>query len=179
MNVWRVVLQRDAHLWSKMKVLVTADLHYRAAWFEWLTREASRFDGIFIAGDFLDMFINEPRLAQAREAQAWLRRLSEITKVAICSGNHDSAGHQITWDRAPIYEWLAELGKAPNIITDGCTRVLGDIIVTTVPYYCTATQKAIWLDRGAIIRSSHPAHKWVVLHHVPPPLREVPNGRGN
>jgi len=81
-------------------ILVTADLHYREPWFEWLIREAPRFDAVFIAGDFLDIFIAEPRTAQAREAQSWLRRLSEVTKVAISSGNHDNTGHQITWNRA-------------------------------------------------------------------------------
>jgi Icc-related predicted phosphoesterase len=157
-------------------ILVTADLHFQKPWFEWLIREASRFEAVLIAGDFLDIFIAEPRTAQAREAQSWLQRLSEVTKVAICSGNHDIAGHQITWDRAPVYEWLAELGQAANIITDGCTRMLDDLIITTVPYYCSPPQKAIWLDRGGSLRKSHPERKWAVLHHVPPPLRKSPMG---
>ena len=152
-------------------VLVTADLHYQRHWFEWLIREAPRFDAVFIAGDLLDMFIAEPRITQARQAQSWLRRLSEVTKVAICSGNHDNAGHQITWDRAPVYEWLAEQGQISNTITDGCTRLLDDIIITTVPYHCSRPQKAIWMDRGPSLRKSHPERKWIVLHHVPPPLR--------
>ena len=105
------------------------------------------------------MFIAEPRTAQAREAQSWLRHLSEVTKVAICSGNHDNTGRQVTWDRAPVYEWLVELGQVANVITDGCTRVLGDIIITTVPYYCSVPQKAIWLDRGVSLRKSHPERK--------------------
>ena len=103
-----------------------------------------------------------------------MRRSSKVTKVAICSGNHDNAGHQITSDRAPVYEWLAELGQAANIITDGCTRLLDNIIITTVPYYSSPPQKAIWLDRGASLRKSDPKRKWVVLHHVPPPLRASP-----
>ena len=159
-------------------ILVTADLHYQRPWYEWLIREASRFQAVFIAGDFLDIFIAEPRTAQAREAQYWLRRLSEITKIAICSGNHDNAGHQVTLDRAFVYEWLAELGQRANVITDGCTRLLDNIIITTVPYYCSPPQKAIWLDRGASLRKSHPERKWVVLHHVPPPLRASPTPIG-
>ena len=155
-------------------ILITADLHYRKKWFEWLIRQASGFEAVFIAGDFLDMFVTEPRTAQAREVQSWLRRLSEATKVAICSGNHDSAGKQVTWDRAPVYQWLAELGKVTNIITDGCTRLLDDTIITTVPYHCSPPQKAIWLDRGASLRKSHLEQKWIVLHHVPPPLRPSP-----
>jgi predicted phosphodiesterase len=83
-----------------MKVLITTDLHYRAAWFEWLIREASHFDAVFIAGDFLDIFIAESRTAQAAQAQRWLRGLAKVTKLAICSGNHDNAGVQIVRDRA-------------------------------------------------------------------------------
>ena len=159
-----------------MKVLITTDLHYRAAWFEWLIREASHFDAVFVAGDFLDIFIAEPRAAQAGEVQRWLRRLAEVTKVAVCSGNHDNAGRQVIRDRAPVYEWLAELGRIPNIITDGCTRLVDSGIITTVPYYCTKGQKAVWLDRGVSLRRSRPESKWVVLHHVPPPLRAGPMG---
>jgi len=96
---------------------------------------------VLIAGDLLDMFIAEPRIAQAREVQSWLGRLAEVTNVAICSGNHDNAGHQITLDRAPVYEWLAELGRVPNIITDGCTGLLDEIIITAVPYHNSPAQK--------------------------------------
>jgi hypothetical protein len=138
-----------------MTILVTADLHYQRPWFDWLIREASRFEAVLIAGDFLDMFSAESRTAQAREAQNWLRHLSELTNVAICSGNHDNVGRQITWDRALISEWLAELGQVPSIITDGCTRVLDNVIITTVPYHCSIPQKAIWLDRGVSLRKSH------------------------
>ena len=155
-------------------ILVTADLHYRKAWFEWLIQEAFQFDAVLIAGDLLDMFLAESRIVQAREVQSWLRRLSEGTKVAICSGNHDNVGKQVSWDRAPVYQWLAELGTSTNIITDGCTRLLDETIITTVPYHCSPPQKAIWLDRGTSLRKSRPERKWVVLHHVPPPLRDSP-----
>jgi Calcineurin-like phosphoesterase len=120
-------------------------------------------------------FIAEPRTAQANEAQRWLRRLAEVTKVAVCSGNHDNAGHQVIWDRAPVYEWLAELGQMPDLITDGCTRLMDHVIITTVPYYCSKEQKAIWLDRGASVRKQR-GGAWMVLHHVPPDLRNKPLG---
>jgi hypothetical protein len=53
---------------------------------------------------------------------------------AVCSGNHDSAGRQISPDRAPVYEWFVGLGTEPKIITDGSTRTVNHLIVTTVPY---------------------------------------------
>jgi predicted phosphodiesterase len=150
-----------------MKILITADLHYREHWFRWLIARACDCDLICIAGDLLDMFRSEPRIVQAREVSRWICELAKVTRVAICSGNHDDAGRQITADRAPVYEWLFALGKEANIITDGATRVVNDLIVTTAPYHCSREQKSIWLDRGNILRRQR-GSPWLVLHHVPP-----------
>jgi hypothetical protein len=38
---------------------------------------------------------------------------------------------------ASAYEWLIELGKYPNIITDGSTRRFQSLILATVPYHCS------------------------------------------
>jgi hypothetical protein len=73
-------------------------------------------------------------------------------RVAICSGNHDNTGRQISADQAPVYDWLVALGGEPKIITDGATQTVNDLIVTTVPYHCSKEQKLVWLERGAIIR---------------------------
>ena len=158
-----------------MKILITADLHYQEHWFRWLLDRAADYDLICIAGDLLDMFSREPRIAQAREVGRWIRELVKVTRVAICSGNHDDAGRQISVDRAPVYEWLAALGKEPKIITDGRTEVVNDLIVTTVPYHCSKERKSVWLDRGNILRRQRRS-RWLVLHHVPP--RAYPGSTG-
>ena len=79
-----------------MKILITADLHYREHWFRWLITRAGDHDLICIAGDLLDMFSGKPRIAQAMEVSRWIRELAKVTRVAICSGNHDNAGRQIS-----------------------------------------------------------------------------------
>jgi hypothetical protein len=89
--------------------------------------------------------------------------------VAICSGNHDNAGRQISPDRAPVYEWFVELSSHPNIITDGSTQKIESLIVTTVPYHCSKEQKTVWLDRGFTIRRQT-GNIWIVLHHVAPKI---------
>jgi predicted MPP superfamily phosphohydrolase len=116
-----------------MKILFAADLHFRSRWFHCLLDQGVNFDLICIAGDLLDMFKGAPRMEQAREVSRWIRELSKVTWVAVCSGNHDNAGRQISADRAPVYEWLVALGREPKIITDGATQVVNDLIVTTVP----------------------------------------------
>ena len=51
---------------------------------------ASQFDAVFIAGDFLDIFIAEHRAEQAADVQLWLRRLARITKLQSARGNHET-----------------------------------------------------------------------------------------
>ena len=129
-----------------MKLLLTADLHFRIHWFRWLIEQATGFDLVCIAGDLLDMFKSETGLEQAREVRTLIRELADIVPVAVCSGNHDNAGRLVSHDRASLYEWFVDLGTHPNIITDGSTRKLENLIVTTVPYHCSRQEKSIWLD---------------------------------
>ena len=64
-------------------------------------------------------------------------------------------------------KWLVDLDAHPNIIADGVTRKLEDLILTTIPYHCSKEEKSIWLDRGSTIRRQT-GKTWMVLHHVPP-----------
>ena len=91
-------------------------------------------------------------MEQAREVQTLVKELADIVPVALCSGNHDNAGRPISHDRASVYAWFIELGTHRNIITDGSTRKLENLIVTTIPYHCSRQEKSIWLDRGSTIR---------------------------
>ena len=116
-----------------MNLLITADLHYRIHWFRWLIEEAPKYDLVCIAGDLLDMFKSETRMEQAREIARLIRELADIVPFAVCSGNHDNAGRTVSHDRASVYGWFIELGTHPNIITDGSTRKLENLIVTTIP----------------------------------------------
>jgi predicted MPP superfamily phosphohydrolase len=150
-----------------MRLLLTADLHYRIHWFRWLIEQAPNYDLICIAGDLLDMFRSETKVEQAREIRTLVKELADRVPVALCSGNHDNAGRLVSHDRASMYEWFIELGALPNIITDGSTRKLENLIVTTIPYHCSRREKSIWFDRGSTIRKQT-GIPWIVLHHVPP-----------
>jgi predicted MPP superfamily phosphohydrolase len=149
-----------------MKLLLTADLHFRLHWFRWLIAQAPDFDLVCIADDLLDMFKSETRIEQAREIARLIRKLADLVPVALCSGNHDNAGRLISHDRASVYEWFIDLGSHRNIITDGSTRKLENLIVTAIPYHCSRQEKSIWLDRGSTIRRQT-GMPWIVLHHVP------------
>jgi Icc-related predicted phosphoesterase len=150
-----------------MKLLLTADLHFRVHWFRWLLEQAPSYDLVCIAGDLLDIFNVESTIGQAREVSRLIRELADIVPVAVCSGNHDNAGRLVSHDRASVYEWFIDFGGHRNIITDGSTQKLENLIVTTVPYHCSKEQKSICLDRGFTIRRQT-GKTWIVLHHVPP-----------
>jgi Icc-related predicted phosphoesterase len=151
-----------------MKVLLTADLHFRMDWFRWLIAQAPRYDLVCLAGDVLDMFNVKLTKEQAREVSMLIRELADIVHVAICSsGNHDNAGGLVSHDRASIYKWFLELATHPKILTDGRTRKLENLVLTTIPYHCSKEEKSIWLDRGSTIRRQT-GMPWLVLHHVPP-----------
>jgi Icc-related predicted phosphoesterase len=107
-----------------MKLLITADLHFRLHWFQWLIEQAPSYDLVCIAGDLLDMFKSETPLEQAREVRTLIRELADLVPVAVCSGDHDKAGRLASHDRASLYEWFIDLGTHRNIITDGSTRKL-------------------------------------------------------
>jgi hypothetical protein len=113
------------------------------------------------------MFGKKSTREQAREVTGLIKELADIVPVAVCSGNHDNAGGLVSHDRASLYKWLVDLGAHPNIITDGVTRKLEDLILTTIPYHCSKEEKTIWLDRGLTIRKQT-GQPWMVLHHVPP-----------
>src|SRR3984893_16750248 len=131
-----------------MKLLLTADLHFRVDWFRWLLEQAPNYDLVCIVGDLLDMFEVKSTREQAREVTSLIKELADVVPVAVCSGNHDNAGGLVSHDRASLYKWLVDLGAHPNIITDGSTRKLENLIVTAIPYHCSKGEKSIWLDRG-------------------------------
>jgi len=73
-----------------MRLLLTAELHYRLSWFKWLQAQAVHYEAIAICGDLLDVFYKEPLKRQAQRTTGWLRTLAEKTSVIVCSGNHDT-----------------------------------------------------------------------------------------
>ena len=79
----------------------------------------------------------------------WIRELAKVTRVAICSGNHNNAGRQISADRAPVYEWLVALGKQPKIITDGMTELVNDLIWTAFGCAISEPHRSEYGVRGA------------------------------
>ena len=124
----------------KMKILLTADLHCNSEWFSRVEDQASEYELISIAGDLLNIFSKVPIEDQLALVKEFLRRLTQKTSVAVCSGNHDQievlpplvAGA----DAYYAASWLEEIGDAPGFVGNGQTRRIGEqLIVTTIPFF--------------------------------------------
>ena len=72
-----------------MRCLVVADLHYSLPQLDWLLSAAPNFDLVIFAGDALDIGSSVDFRAQIVVVKKYLSMLSGITKVILCSGNHD------------------------------------------------------------------------------------------
>jgi Icc-related predicted phosphoesterase len=149
------------------KILLTADLHNNRSWFEWLLAEATKYDLVSIAGDFLDMFGTDEGGQIDYLRNEWLPAFTRTgVPLALCTGNHDHVA----------LTWLSYINRPPAIVGDGETQLLtfrsGEkLVVTTCPYYRTFQQRdsvmaGLW-QYGARLRDSENA-PWLVLHHEPP-----------
>jgi predicted phosphodiesterase len=72
-----------------MRWLVVSDLHYALPQFDWLMAAAPGFDLVIFAGDALDAGSIVDFGAQTVVVRKYLERLSAMTRVIFCTGNHD------------------------------------------------------------------------------------------
>lgn len=151
-----------------MVLLLTADLHSKLRWFRWLESQAEKYELIGIAGDLLDLFSSVDPKTQSITATAFLRRLSSKTKVAVCSGNHDSIDY-LANTRVTTPLWLSELKGIENLITDGQTQVLGNVVITSIadtdPWQPVFELPECW---EPFDESQRAGKIWIWIHHIPP-----------
>ena len=148
-----------------MKLLVVADLHYTLRQFDWLLRAAPGYDCVVIAGDLLDTASIVDPGAQIVVVLKYLRRLREVTRLIVCSGNHDITEPDAAGEKQAA--WLAEI-RRHAVPADGDTIMLGRSLVTVCPWWDgQRTQDAIGaqLDAAAEQRTG----PWIWIYHAPPP----------
>jgi Icc-related predicted phosphoesterase len=148
-----------------VKLLVVADLHYTLRQFDWLLRAAPDYDCVAIAGDLLDTSSIVDPGAQIVVVLKYIRRLSALTRVLVCSGNHDIS--EPGGDGEKRAAWLEEVRRYA-VPADGDTITLGNALVTICPWWDgPQTQQAIvaQLDAAALQRTG----PWIWIYHAPPP----------
>ncbi len=122
-----------------MRCLVVADLHYSLPQFDWLLSAAPQFDVVIFAGDALDVGSNVDFRAQIVVVRKYLSLLSAVTRVIVCSGNHDLD------DRSPegekISRWIGDLREL-GIACDGDSLAIGGYFVHGMPVVGWTTGQA-------------------------------------
>ena len=157
-----------------MRLLAVADLHYSLPQFDWVLDVAPDFDVVVLAGDLLELASIVDRRAQAVVVRKYFERLRAVTRLVICSGNHDlDAPHE---SGEKVAKWLAA-SPDDGIITDGESIELDGVLITVCPWWDgpftragIAAQLAEVVDLAAE-RQRQPAV--VRRHRLPRRLRQV------
>ncbi len=148
-----------------MKCLITADLHYTLKQYDWVLRVAPDFDIVIIAGDLLDIASTVDGRAQTVVVLNYLRRLKTMTRLFVCSGNHDLNSHNAEGER--VAKWFAKI-RSLGIAADGDCFEIDGVLFTICPWWDgPSTRQAVGelLARDAAKRGSK---RWAWVHHAPP-----------
>jgi Icc-related predicted phosphoesterase len=148
-----------------VKILVVADIHYALPQFDWVVGAAPNYDLVIIAGDLLDTNSLVDPGTQIVVVLKYLQRLKELTRVIVCSGNHDIDAPDADGEKRASWMKAARRLKVPG---DGDTLRIGDLLITICPWWDgPLTQQAIaaQLETAASLRTG----KWLWVYHAPPP----------
>jgi Icc-related predicted phosphoesterase len=146
-----------------MRCLVVADLHYSLPQFDWVLSAAPHFDVVIIAGDALDIGSFVDFRAQIVVVRKYLARLSELTRVILCSGNHDLDERDETGEK--ISRWIGDVGNL-GIAHDGDSLTIGDTFFTICPWWDGPRVKE---QIGRQLQEAAATHRgrWIWIHHAP------------
>ncbi len=148
-----------------MRCLLVADLHYSLPQFDWLLKTAPRYGLVVLAGDVLDLASRVDFSAQILVVRKYLDRLAGLTRLVVCSGNHDLDTRDTSGEK--VARWIAELPR-PAIAADGDCIVLDDMLISVCPWWdgpAAWARLAAQLDRDAAARAGR---RWAWVHHAPP-----------
>ena len=115
-----------------MRCLFVADLHYSLPQFDWLLQSAPRYDLVVLAGDALDVASNVDFRAQTLVVRKYLHRIASVTRLIVCSGNHDLDSRSEAGEK--VARWIGDLAVL-NIASDGDSLVIENILFTICPWW--------------------------------------------
>jgi Icc-related predicted phosphoesterase len=147
-----------------MRCLVVADLHYSLPQFDWLLAAAPQFDLVIFAGDALDIGSVVDFRAQIVVVKAYLSRLAGVSRVMLCSGNHDLDERNAEGEK--YSRWISEVREL-GIACDGDDLLIGDTLFTVCPWWDgPLLRQRIDAQLGAAATKA--ARHWIWVHHAPP-----------
>ena len=147
-----------------MKLLCTADLHYRLPQLDWLVEQAAEFDVVVVPGDLLQVVGAAPLEVQIVVVSKYLRRMAERTLVLASSGNHDLDGPGETGEQATA--WLRELAD-DRLVVDGHSVDTDGVRFTVCPWWDGPETKRLVDEQLAAAAIDRP-ERWIWVYHSPP-----------
>jgi Icc-related predicted phosphoesterase len=147
-----------------MRCLVVADLHYSLPQFDWLLAAAGEFDLVIFAGDALDIGSFVDFRAQIVVVKKYLALLSGLTRVMLCSGNHDLDERSPEGEK--ISRWVGEVREL-GIACDGDSLTIGDTLFTVCPWWDGPLVKER-IDAQLREAATQRLNRWIWVHHAPP-----------
>ncbi len=148
-----------------MRCLFVADLHYSLPQFDWLLQAAPGYDLVVLAGDALDVGSIVDFRAQTLVVRKYLQRLAGITRLIVCSGNHDLDSRADDGEKTA--RWIADIREL-GIAGDGDSLSIGDTLFTVCPWWdgpLARERLIVQLETDARRREGL---RWVWIHHAPP-----------
>jgi Icc-related predicted phosphoesterase len=147
-----------------MRCLIVADLHYSLPQFDWLLSAAPQFDVVIFAGDALDIGSSVDFRAQIVVVKKYLALLSGLTRVILCSGNHDLDERNPEGEK--IARWIGDVREL-GIACDGDSLTIGDTFFTVCPWWDGPLVKQR-IDDQLREAAAGRLKRWIWVHHAPP-----------
>lgn len=147
-----------------MKLLFVADLHYTLKQFDWLAANAAECDAVIIGGDLLDLAGALEIDIQIVVIEKYLRRLRELTRVIVSSGNHDGDHRDASGESRA--SWLGDV-KADRLHIDGESIDVAGMRITICPWWdgpvsCAEVEQQL---AAAVPPEGTP---WIWVYHAAP-----------
>jgi len=126
---------------------------------------APEFDLVVLAGDLLDVSSIVAPDAQIAVVHEYLRRLTEVTTVVVCSGNHDLDAENAHGER--VAGWLGPARDA-GVFVDGTSVGTASELVTVCPWWDGPRTRddvdaQLAADAGVL-----DGRRWIWAYHAPP-----------
>jgi Icc-related predicted phosphoesterase len=147
-----------------MRCLVVADLHYSLPQFDWVLAAAPEFDVVIFAGDALDIGSFVDFRAQILVVKKYLSRLSQVTRVILCSGNHDLDDRSAEGEK--IARWIGDVREL-GIACDGDSLTIGGTRFTVCPWWDGPLVKSR-IETQLRDAARERTERWIWVHHAPP-----------
>jgi calcineurin-like phosphoesterase family protein len=127
-------------------------------------RAAPQFELVIFAGDALDIASFVDFRAQIVVVRKYLTLLSGITRVILCSGNHDLDERNAEGEK--ISRWIGE-ARELGIACDGDSLTNGDTLFTICPWWDGPLVKQR-IDNQLREAAAGRLKRWIWAHHAPP-----------